>query len=134
MMVSGFAHAGRSAERWLFGRRGFGVFAAFSRWLTARSERGTLVAAAIEHFEARGQRAIHGMCRVIGDLARGAVVRVCHGDPRPPHRAWFVVGPLGVVAELSWAEAERLGARPCRLSKPDEPCAAADPACRRAFW
>jgi hypothetical protein len=76
--------AGPASERFRSAIGGFGVFAAFSRWLTARSERRTLVAAAIQHFEAAGQRAIHDMCAVIGNEARGAVVRVCHGDTRPP--------------------------------------------------
>lgn len=90
------------------------MFAAFSRWLAARAHRRAVVASAVRHFEATGRRAIRGMCVVISEEARGAVVRVCHGDTRPPSRSWFVVGPIGVVAELSWAEAERLGERPWR--------------------
>ncbi len=84
------------------------VFATFSRWRAARARRRTLVVSAIREFETAGRRAIRGMCSIIGEEARGTVVRVCYGDTRPPRRAWFVIGPDGSVAELPWAEAQRL--------------------------
>ena len=90
------------------------MFGALSRWLTARAERRAAVVLAVRHFEAAGRRAHGGLCSVIGADARGLVVRVCHGDTKPPSRAWFMVGPGGVVTELGWAQAALLGERPWR--------------------
>ena len=90
------------------------MLGALSRWLEGRRRRRAAVAAAVRHFEAAGGRdALPGISRVIGEDARGTVVRVCHGaDVIPPGRAWYVVGPSGaVVAELSFEEAGRFGER-----------------------
>ncbi len=95
-------------------REGLAVFGALSRWLKTRTARREAVASAVRHFEATGRRAHNSLCSVIGAEARGIVVRVCHGDVKPPGRTWFVVGPCGVVAELDWADAKGLGERAWR--------------------
>jgi hypothetical protein len=90
------------------------MFGALSRWLDGRRRRRAAIAAAVRQFEATtGAEAHPGISSVIGEEARGMVVRVCHGhDIKPPGRAWYVIGADGaVIAELSFAEAGRFGER-----------------------
>ena len=81
-----------------------------------RDRHQAAVAAALEHFEATtGQVAHRSGSDVIGEDARGVLVRVCYGSSRPPGRAWFAVGGDGSVnAELTYAEAAAFGERPWR--------------------
>jgi hypothetical protein len=85
------------------------MFGFLSRWLEHRRRKQAAVEAAVQHFDATtGNRAHSG--GVIGEKSGNLVVRVCHGNIKPPGRAWYLVGSDGsVVAELSFDEAQEFG-------------------------
>jgi hypothetical protein len=88
------------------------MLGAVSGWFERRRRRRAAITVAVRHFEATtGGKALPAISSVIGDDARGTVVRVCFGTgQKPPRRAWYVVDADGVVvAELSFAEARRFG-------------------------
>lgn len=87
------------------------MFARLRRWLERRRRHREAVAVACRHFEAVTGKVAHvGISSVIGEDAGGFVVRVCHGQGRPPGRAWFRVGIDGRVSgDLSFDDVQRFG-------------------------
>ena len=86
------------------------------RWLERRLRDRRAVVVAVRHFEAStGHHALRFGCSVIGEDARGAVVRVCFARCKPPRGAWYVVAPDGaVVTELVDEEVGQYGEIPQR--------------------
>jgi hypothetical protein len=92
------------------------MFRLLSRFRAWQARRREAAAVAIRCFEAQtGGRGDPRTTYVIHEDAAGYVVRVCHGDARPPHRAWvWVAADFAHSRVLTFAEVEPLGERPNR--------------------
>src|SRR5262249_14454723 len=92
-------------------RLGFSMFAFVTTWIQYRRQKRAAIEAAVRHFDATtGRKALPRISSVIGELNGDLVVRVCHGQQKPPGRAWYLVSKDNVVlSELSFEEVVQLG-------------------------
>jgi hypothetical protein len=85
------------------------MFGALSHWVERRRRDRAAVAAAGRHLEEASRQAAYlGISRVISEDDAGLVDRVCYGDVKPPHRAWYRVAPDGAVVGEMTFEQDRL--------------------------
>jgi hypothetical protein len=85
----------------------------FAKWFAQCKARRAAVAAALEHFKHVHDRKAHSrMSSIIAEEPNSYVVRVCHGDVRPPRRDWYRISSDGeVLGELTFADVQHFGER-----------------------